>query len=69
MDILILGVYAAIVWLIFFKFKWLLWNTTSMVIVITIPIVAFTTMILLLNVFAPSTNDVRIIKYVINVVP
>jgi len=69
MDILILGVYAAIVWLIFFKLKWLPWNVTSMVIVITIPIVALTTMILTLNVVAPSTNDVRIIKYVVNVVP
>jgi multidrug resistance efflux pump len=69
MDILILGLYAACVWLIFFKFKWLPWNTTSMVIVITIPVVALTTMILVLNVVAPSTNDVRVIKYVINVVP
>jgi multidrug resistance efflux pump len=69
MDILILGLYAACVWLIFFKFKWLPWNTTSMVIVITIPVVALTTMILVLNVVAPSTSDVRVLKYVINVVP
>jgi len=69
MDILILGLYATVVWLIFFKFKWLPWNTTSMVIVITIPIVALTTMILTLNVVAPSTNDVRVIKYVVNIVP
>ena len=69
MDILILGVYATIVWLIFFKFKWLPWNVTSMVIVITIPIVALTTMILTLNVVAPSTADVRVVKYVVNVVP
>ena len=69
MDALLLGVYALFVWLIFFKFKWLPWNTTSMVIVVTIPIVALTTAILLLNVFAPSTNDVRIVKYVVNIVP
>ena len=69
MDALLLGVYAFFVWLIFFKFKWLPWNTVSQVIVITIPIVALTTMILLLNVFVPSSNDVRIVKYVINVVP
>ncbi|HSC62343.1 MAG TPA: biotin/lipoyl-binding protein [Caldimonas sp.] len=69
MDILILGIYAAIVWLIFFKFKWLPWNTASMVVVITIPIVALTTMILVLNVVAPSTSDVRVVKYVVNVVP
>lgn len=69
MDVLILALYALCVWLIFFKFKWLPWTTTSQVIVVTIPIVGLTTVILLLNVFAPSTNDVRIIKYVVNVVP
>jgi multidrug resistance efflux pump len=69
MDILLLGAYAFIVWLIFFKFKWLPWNTVSMVVVITIPVVALTAMILLLNVFAPSSADVRIVKYVINIVP
>jgi hypothetical protein len=69
MDALILGLYAFFVWLIFFKFKWLPWNTTSMVIVITIPVVALTLMILLLNVFAPSSADVRVIKPVVNVVP
>ena len=66
MDALILGLYAFIVWLIFFKFKWLPWNTTSQVIVITIPIVGMTVLILCLNVAAPSSNDVRVIKYVIN---
>jgi len=69
MDALLLGIYALFVWLIFFKFKWLPWTTTSMVIVITIPVVALTTLILLLNVFAPSTSDVRVLKYVVNIVP
>ena len=69
MDALILGLYAFIVWLIFFKFKLLPWNNTSMVIVVTIPIVGLTTLLLLLNVFAPSSADVRVIKYVINVIP
>lgn len=69
MDILLLGIYAFFVWLIFFKFKWLPWNTTAQVVVVTIPVLALATMILLLNVFAPSTNDVRVIKYVVNVVP
>jgi len=69
MDALLLGLYALFVWLIFFKFKWLPWTTTTMVIVITIPVVALTTLILLLNVFAPSTSDVRVLKYVVNIVP
>ncbi len=55
MDALLLGIYGFFVWLIFFKFKWLPWNTVSQVIVITIPIVGLTMLILLLNVFAPSS--------------
>lgn len=69
MDALLLGIYAFFVWLIFFKFKWLPWNTLSQVIVITLPVVALTVMILVLNVVAPTSGDVRVIKYVINVVP
>src|SRR5678809_637194 len=69
MEIILLAIYSFFVWLIFFKFKWLPWNTVSQVIVITIPIVGMAALILLLNVFAPSSNDVRVLKYVINVVP
>jgi multidrug resistance efflux pump len=66
MDLLILGVYAFFVWLIFFKFKWLPWNTVSQVIVIVLPVIGLTIMILLLNVAAPSSSDVRVIKYYVN---
>jgi len=69
MEAILLGIYSFFVWLIFFKFKWLPWNTVSMVIVITIPVVGMTVLILALNVFAPSSPDVRVFKYVINVVP
>ena len=69
MEALLLGIYSFFVWLIFFKFKWLPWNTISMVIVFTIPVVGLTALILLLNVFAPSTPDVRVLKYVVNIVP
>ena len=69
MDILLLGIYAFFVWLIFIKFKWLPWNTTSQVIVVIIPIVALATMILTLNVVAPSSSDVRVIKYVVQIIP
>src|SRR5712675_906619 len=62
MEILLLGIYSFFVWLIFFKFKWLPWNTVSQVIVITIPIIGLTALVLLLNVFAPSSNDVRVLK-------
>ena len=69
MEVLLLGIYSFFVWLIFIKLKWLPWNTTSQVTVVVIPIVALTTLILSLNVFAPSSSDVRVIKYVVQVVP
>lgn len=69
MDILILGVYSFFVWLIFIKFKWLPWTIVSQVIVITIPVIALTALILLLNIFCPSSSDVRTINYVIPIVP
>jgi multidrug resistance efflux pump len=69
MDLLLLGIYSFFVWLIFIKFKWLPWNTTSQVTVVIIPIVGLATLILLLNVWAPSSSDVRVIKYVVQVVP
>lgn len=68
MDIILLGIYAAIVWFIFIKKKWLPWNLTSQVIVVTIPIIALTVMILTLNVVAPSSTDVRVFKYTVPIV-
>ena len=69
MEALLLAVYAFFVWLIFIKFKWLPWNITSQVIVVIIPVVALTALILTLNVVAPSSSDVRVIKYVVQVIP
>jgi multidrug resistance efflux pump len=68
MEILLLGIYSFFVWLIFFKFKWLPWNTTSQVTVAIIPIVGIAALILLLNIFAPSSSDVRVFKYTIPIV-
>jgi multidrug resistance efflux pump len=68
MDILLLGIYSFFVWLIFIKFKWLPWNITSQVIVVTIPIIALTVMILTLNVVAPSSARMRVFKYTIPIV-
>jgi multidrug resistance efflux pump len=67
MELLLLGIYSFIVWLIFFKFKLLPWNTVSQVIVITIPIIGIAALILLLNIVAPSSADVRVINYVVAV--
>jgi len=69
MEALLLGIYSFFVWLIFIKFKWLPWNTKSQVIVVIIPIVGLTALILTLNVVAPSSPDVRVIKYVVQIVP
>jgi multidrug resistance efflux pump len=69
MEILLLGIYSFFVWLIFFKFKLLPWNFVSQVIVITIPIVGLTMLILLLNIVAPSSHDVRVVNYVIPINP
>src|SRR3954454_11068781 len=69
MEVILLAIYSTIVWFVFIKMKWLPWNTATQVTVVIIPIVGLTALILLLNVVAPSTADVRVIKYVVNVVP
>src|SRR5256886_16234142 len=69
MEIILLLIYSAIVWFIFFKKKWLPWNITSQVIVVTIPIIALTILILFMNIVAPSSSDVRAQNYVIPIVP
>ncbi len=69
MELLLLGIYGFFVWLIFIKFKLLPWNTGTQVVVAIIPIVGLTVLILTLNVVAPSSADVRVIKYVVQVIP
>lgn len=67
MELLLLGIYSYFVWLIFFKFRWLPWNMTSQVIVITLPIIGIAALILLLNIVAPSSADIRVVNYVVAV--
>src|SRR5690348_7921257 len=69
MELILLGIYSYFVYLIFFKFKWLPWNFVSQVIVVTIPVVGLTLLILLLNIVAPSSADVRVVNYVVSVNP
>jgi hypothetical protein len=68
MEALLLGIYCFFVWLIFIKFKLLPWTTPFKVAVAIIPVVALATMMLLLNIFAPTTADVRVVKYVVPIV-
>ena len=68
MEAILLAIYAFFVWLIFIKLKWLPWNTTTQVIVVIIPVVGLAALILLLNVYAPSSSDVRVYKYTVPIV-
>jgi multidrug resistance efflux pump len=69
MEIILLGIYSFFVWLIFIKKKWLPWNITSQVIVVTIPVIALACIILFMNIVAPSASEVRAQNYVIPIVP
>ncbi len=68
MEIILLGIYSFFVWLIFIKLKLLPWTTPWKVGVVIFPIVAIAAMLLLLNIFAPTTTDVRVVKYVVPIV-
>ena len=68
MEVILLGIYSFFVWLIFIKLKWLPWNIRTQVIVVIIPIVGMAALILLLNIFAPSSSDVRVYKYIVPIV-
>src|SRR5213075_1201228 len=68
MEVLLLGIYSFFVWLIFIKLKWLPWNIGSQVTVVIIPVVGLAALILLLNIFAPSSSDLRVYKYTVPIV-
>jgi len=69
MEIILLGIYGFFAWLIFFKFKLLPWNITTQVITISLPIMGLTVLILLLNIVAPSSHDIRVVNYVVPINP
>ena len=68
MEVLLLGIYSFFVWLIFIKLKLLPWTTPWKVAVAIFPVVMIAIMLLLLNIFAPTTTDVRVVNYVVPVV-
>ena len=68
MEILLLGIYSFFVWLIFIKLKLLPWTTPWKVAVAIFPVVAIACLLLLLNIFAPTTADVRVVNYVVPIV-
>src|SRR6187455_585561 len=68
MEVILLGIYAFFVWLIFIKLKLLPWTTPWKVGVAIFPVVAIACLLLLLNIFAPTTADVRVVNYVVPIV-
>jgi multidrug resistance efflux pump len=68
MEILLLGIYSFFVWLIFIKLKLLPWTTPWKVGVAIFPIVCIAILLLLLNIVAPTTADLRVVNYVVPVV-
>jgi len=67
-EAILLGIYAFLVWLIFIKLKWLPWTTPWKVGVVIFPVVAIAILLLLLNIVAPTTSDVRVVNYVVPIV-
>lgn len=68
MEVLLLGIYSFFVWLIFIKLKLLPWTTPWKVAVAIFPVVAMAVLLLLLNIVAPTTTDVRVVNYVVPIV-
>ena len=68
MELILLSIYAFFVWLIFIKLKLLPWTTPFKVAAAIIPVVAMAAMLLILNIGAPTTTDVRVVKYIVPIV-
>jgi len=68
MEAILLGIYSLFVWLIFIKFKLLPWTTPWKVAVAIFPVIVMAAMLLTLNVVAPTSTDVRVVKYVVPIV-
>jgi multidrug resistance efflux pump len=68
MEVLLLGIYSFFVWLIFIKLKLLPWTTPWKVAVAIFPVVAMAVLLLLLNIVAPTTSDVRVVRYIVPIV-
>ena len=69
MEAILLALYSFAVWLVFIKFKWLPWTTPWKVGVVIFPVVVMAAMLLALNIFAPTTTDVRVVSYIVPIAP
>jgi multidrug resistance efflux pump len=68
MEVILLGIYTFFVWLIFIKLKLLPWTTPWKVAVAIFPVIMMGILLLLLNIVAPTTTDVRVVNYVVPIV-
>ncbi|RKP59226.1 HlyD family secretion protein [Pararobbsia silviterrae] len=66
---LIVCCYALIVWLIFFKFKWLPWNIQTQVGTVALGLAGLAALVFTINVTSPQSDDVRVTQYVVEIVP
>ena len=62
-------VYGGLVWLVFIKFKLLPWNIKSQVGVVAVGLAGIIALIFILNVIAPTSSQVRVANYVVEIVP
>ncbi|AZQ63617.1 HlyD family secretion protein [Flammeovirga pectinis] len=60
-------VYSLAVWLVFIKYELITWSTTNKIIVFTIPVVAIVIIVLLMNIFMPTSNDVRVFNKTVQI--
>jgi multidrug resistance efflux pump len=61
--------YCAIVWLVFFKLKWLPWNRGTQGGAVAIGILGILALVISMNLFQPYSKNVRIYRHVIQIVP
>jgi multidrug resistance efflux pump len=61
--------YSAIVWLVFFKLKWLPWNRGSQAGVVGAGVAGILVLVFAMNLFQPYSKDVRVYQKVIQIVP
>lgn len=66
---LIAVAYGGLVWLVFIKLKLLPWNIQSQVGVVAVGAAALTALVLIVNVVTPSSTELRVINYVVEIVP
>ncbi|WP_313464109.1 biotin/lipoyl-binding protein, partial [Achromobacter sp.] len=66
---LICVVYGLLVWLVFIKLKLLPWNIQSQVGVVAVGAAGLAALVLTINVVTPSSTELRVVNYVVEIVP